>query len=98
MTYKGITIKAVSGHYEACDYFGNFIISGDTYDEVINDLQDYGELQNPADTDGRILHQQAQIISSMVPEKTIGAADLMSQSIMLHKAEVSGQISLYDLI
>ena len=31
-------IVAVKGHYEAYDSNGNFVISGDTYNECYNDL------------------------------------------------------------
>lgn len=33
-------IIQVKGHYEAYDEYGNFILSGDTYEECYNDLID----------------------------------------------------------
>lgn len=36
-THQIIQIK---GHYEAYDEYGNFVLSGDTYEECYNDLID----------------------------------------------------------
>ena len=33
-------IIQVKGHYEAYDEYGNFVLSGDTWDECYNDLID----------------------------------------------------------
>ena len=33
-------IIQVKGHYEAYDEYGNFVLSGDTYEECCNDLVD----------------------------------------------------------
>ena len=33
-------IIQVKGHYEAYDEYGNFVLSGDTYEECYNDLID----------------------------------------------------------
>ena len=37
-------IVAVNGHYEAYDESGNFVISGDTYNECYNDLLEMLEM------------------------------------------------------